>query len=171
MFIRYFVEIPRPRIEVEAEFLRSPAEMLAAPAREADEGGERLLAEIGFRVSPVRITTAVELRVGQAIRFPSRTVLPVSWRPASLRSLIPSLDADVELGELGPGRTQLSISARYTPPLGSLGRVVDRALLHRVAEATVKDLLDRVAERLSSNSTGNAATRIPTMVDVGPSSA
>ena len=63
------------------------------------------------------------------------------------RDAVPSLDADIEVGELGPERTQLSISARYTPPLGSLGRVLDRALLHRVAEATVKDFLDRVAER------------------------
>jgi hypothetical protein len=32
--------------------------------------------------------------------------------------------------------------------MGAVGRMLDRALLHRVAEATVKDFLDRVGERL-----------------------
>jgi hypothetical protein len=32
------------------------------------------------------------------------------------------------------------------PPLGALGRAIDRALLFRVAEATLKDFLDRVRE-------------------------
>jgi hypothetical protein len=59
------------------------------------------------------------------------------------------MDGDIELGPLGPGRTQLALSARYRPPLGTLGRAVDRVLLHRVAEATVKDFLDRVADALT----------------------
>jgi len=171
MFIRYFVEIPRTQTEVEGDLLTSPAEMLAGPARDAESRGDRLLAEIGCGASPARISTRVELCVGQPIRFPSKTVLPVSWRPASLETLIPSLDADIEFGELGPGRTQLSISARYTPPLGSLGRALDRALLHRVAEATVKDFLDRVAERLSVFPPTTSHGSDPSRVGVGTSSA
>ncbi|HVH53627.1 MAG TPA: hypothetical protein VNA32_05770, partial [Actinomycetota bacterium] len=62
--------------------------------------------------------------------------------------LLPRLDADIEVGELGPQRTQLSI-IRYTPPFGSLGRVLDRALLH-LAEAAVKDFLDRAGQGLAA---------------------
>ena len=32
--------------------------------------------------------------------------------------------------------------------MGAAGRALDRALLHRVAEATIKDFLDRVGERV-----------------------
>jgi hypothetical protein len=42
------------------------------------------------------------------------------------------------------------MSARYVPPLGAVGRTIDRALLSRVAEATVKDFLDRVADAIMS---------------------
>jgi hypothetical protein len=168
MFIRYFVEIPRMMTEVENDLLASPAEVLSGPARDAESRGDRLLAEVGWGASPARISTRVELRVGHPIRFPSKTVLPVSWRPAFLEALIPNLDADIELGELGPERTQLSISARYTPPLGQVGVVLDRALLHRVAEATVKDFLDRVAERLSRST---LVVQTSAIVDVGTSSA
>jgi hypothetical protein len=44
------------------------------------------------------------------------------------------------------------MSARYRPPLGMIGRALDKALMHRVAEATVKDFLDRVGERLALRS-------------------
>jgi hypothetical protein len=32
--------------------------------------------------------------------------------------------------------------------MGAVGRVIDRALLHRVAEATVKDFLEGVGEQV-----------------------
>jgi hypothetical protein len=57
----------------------------------------------------------------------------------------------------GGGRTQLAISARYRPPLGAVGRAVDRVLLHRVAEATVKDFLDRVGAAIMAEVTSPAA--------------
>src|SRR5262249_33325982 len=100
---------------------------------------------VGFGPAGARIDKQVELEFGEPIRVPGKTVLPMAWRPARLEALFPRLDADIEVGELGPERTQLSISARYTPPLGAVGRALDRALLHRVAEATVRDFLDRVA--------------------------
>jgi hypothetical protein len=132
-----------------AQLLDSPGYWSTEPARDAEARGQQLLAEVGFGPPGARIGKRVELQFGEPVRFPSKAILPMSWKPAGLDSLFPRLDADVEVGELGPERTQLSISARYTPPLGSLGRVLDRALLHRVAEATVKDFLDRAAQILS----------------------
>ena len=76
------------------------------------------------------------------------------WEPAGAGALLPRLDADIEVGSLGPERTQVAISGRYTPPLGQAGRVIDRVLLHRVAEATVKDFVDPVAARLLASSHG-----------------
>jgi uncharacterized membrane protein len=66
------------------------------------------------------------------------------------------LEADLEVAALGGSRTQLSVSARYRPPLGSVGRVIDKALLHRVAEATIKDFLDRLGETPTAPSAGAA---------------
>lgn len=147
MFIRYFIEIPVPMAEVAAELLGSPGHWLTGPAEDAEARGSQLLAEVGFGSEHARVGRQVEIQFGSPLRFPSKTILPMSWKPVGLNSLFPSLDADIELGELGPERTQLSISARYNPPLGSLGRVLDRALLHRVAEATIKDFLDTAAAR------------------------
>ncbi len=70
----------------------------------------------------------------------------MTWEPGG--HLLPRLDAELELASLGRTRTQLAISGRYDPPLGTVGRAIDRFALHRVAEATIKDFLDRVAAAL-----------------------
>jgi hypothetical protein len=75
----------------------------------------------------------------------------MTWKASGSGRLFPKLEADLELAPLGPSRTQLAISARYRPPLGTVGRAIDRAALHLVAEATIKDFLDRVAERLTTS--------------------
>jgi uncharacterized membrane protein len=61
------------------------------------------------------------------------------------------------VAELEDGRCQLAISARYEPPLGAVGRAIDRALLSRVAEATLKDFLDRVRESIARRLPGSRA--------------
>ena len=81
--------------------------------------------------------------------MPTKTVVPMRWRATGAAGLFPSLEADLEIGTLGPGRTQVAISARYTPPLGAVGKAIDRAVLFRIAEATLKDFLDNVATALT----------------------
>ena len=63
------------------------------------------------------------------------------------------MDAELELASLGPQLTQLSISGRYQPPMGLVGRTIDKALLSRVAEATIKDFVDRLASALEATLT------------------
>jgi len=60
------------------------------------------------------------------------------------------MDAELELASLGPQLTQLSLSGRYQPPLGLVGRTIDKALLSRVAEATIKDFVDRLASAIQA---------------------
>jgi hypothetical protein len=74
----------------------------------------------------------------------------MTWKAAEKEGLYPKMDADIEVAALGQGLTQLSVSARYRPPLGLVGRAIDRTLMHRVAEATVKDFVDRAQEKLVS---------------------
>ena len=155
MFARYFVELPIEAGAVERGLVSDPDAWVPAIARTASEHGRRLLAEVGFGREH-RVATEVEISFGEPVRIPTKTILPMSWRAAGTSRLFPELEADLEVAPLGPARSQLSMSARYAPPFGALGRALDRALLHRVAEATLKDFLDRVGrslvERLGSAS-------------------
>jgi hypothetical protein len=150
VFARYFIELPLPAPEVEVVLFRSPEEWIPGLARDADARGEQFLADVGFGPKGLRIEKKVAIELGSRTDFPSMTVLPISWRATGAQGLFPSLEADLEVAPLGPTRTQLAISARYDPPLGLIGRAIDRALLHRVAEATLKDFLDRIGEVLST---------------------
>ncbi len=150
MFIRYFVELPLPLDQVERTLLTTLDQWLPALAGDAASRGEGLLAEVGIGPPGRRVGVPVTVRLADPVRFPSKTLLPMTWEPVKGGSIFPNLDADIEVGPLGPDRTQLAINGRYQPPLGRLGRAVDRALLHRVAEATVKDFLDRVAEAVQA---------------------
>ena len=155
MFVRYFVELPLPSDAVEAAFEGPVRDWLPGLASDANARGNVLLAEVGFG-DDVRIARRVRIEVGETIRVPLRTVIPLRWEAAAAAGVFPALDADLEIAPLGPDRTQLAISARYAPPFGALGRAIDRALLFRVAEATLKDLLDGVRDRIVEGSRGDA---------------
>ena len=152
MFARYFVEVPLPADQVERALLASPAGWLSAMADAAQERGDGLLTEVGVGPLGTRIRRRVTIRLGAPVRFPSMTSLPLTWEPVGLEGLLPRLDANLELGSLGQDRTQLAISARYRPPLSVVGQAIDRVLLHRVAEATLKDFLDRVGPTITDQS-------------------
>jgi hypothetical protein len=155
VFIRYYLELPIPFDEVERPLLTDPGSWLPGIANDAEDRGERLLVEVGFEVSrDRRVDRAVHIEVGEPVSVPSSsTTLPIVWSAERGARAFPRLDADIEIAALGATRTQLSISARYRPPFGTVGRAIDKALMHRVAEATVKDFLDRVGERLELRST------------------
>ena len=147
MFARYFVELPMFSEEVEQALSHDPRAWLPGLAERANHRGDLLLAEVGFGEA-VRIKRKVVIELGRSVRSGAKSVVPLRWTPSGASGLFPSLDADLEVAPLGPGRTQLAMSARYDPPFGPVGRAVDRAVLSRVAEATLKDFLDRVAETI-----------------------
>jgi hypothetical protein len=149
MFVRYFVELPFSTEQVERLLTGDPDTWLPGLAGKANRRGDDLLAEVGFG-DKVRVTRPVAITIGRLIRAGSKTVLPLAWVASGGAGLFPSLDADLEIAPLGPGRTQLAMSARYSPPLKAVGRAIDRIVLFRVAEATLKDFLDGVASTLTS---------------------
>ena len=151
VFVRYYLELQLPFDEVERALLADPASWLPGMATEAEDQGERLLIEVGFETGEDRrVDREVQIDVGEPVSVPSTTTkLPIAWKAEHGPRAFPELDADIEIAALGAERTQLSMSARYRPPLGMIGRALDKALMHRVAEATVKDFLDRVGERLA----------------------
>jgi hypothetical protein len=149
MFARYFVELPLSTERVERFLTGEPETWLPGLAGKANRRGDDLLAEVGFG-DRVRVTRRVSIAIGRPIQTGTKTVLPLTWVPEMGIGLFPSLDADLEIAPLGPDRTQLAMSARYSPPLKVVGRAIDRIVLFRVAEATLKDFLDGVASTLRS---------------------
>ena len=154
MFIRYFLELQLPFGEVERPLLAAPASWLPGMATEAEHQGERLLIEVGFELGvDRRIDREVQIEVGEPVSVPSTTTkLPITWKAKHGARAFPAArwrhrDRSTR------NRAHTTVDERSLPsPLGMIGRALDRALMHRVAEATVKDFLDRVGERLALRS-------------------
>jgi hypothetical protein len=167
MLIRCYVELPLPLSRVEDVLLARSSAWLATLAGDAADHGEGLLAEVGIGPRGPRLGVPVMVRLGDPVRLAGITLVPMTWQPLRAGSLLPHLDADLELAPLGPMRTQLALSGRYRPPLGRVGEAVDRALLHRVAEATVKDFLDRTAAAVRTRAQASLSTT-PSDAGMGP---
>lgn len=155
MFVRYYVELGLPLPQVQDALLHAPQDWIPGLVFDAETHGESMVGEFDF--GPVQKRVQIELR--DPIFFPSRTVLPMAWRATSGQALFPVFDADIEVAELDAASTQLSISARYKPPLGALGKAIDKVALHRVAETTIKDFLDHAGAKLESLAGGASVVR------------
>jgi hypothetical protein len=147
MFARYFVELPIDPQRIERALMDAPSDWLRGLASEANHRGDTLLADVGFG-GRVRVARRVAVELGAPVHTAGKTVLPLRWTPTDAPGLFPALEADLEVAPLASDRTQLAMSARYVPPLGPIGQVIDRAVLYRIAEATLKDFLDRVGDAL-----------------------
>lgn len=150
MFIRYYLELAHPMAELEYALLQAPSSWLPDLAESADQRGQLLLTEVGFRVDGHRIVKRVSIAMGDPVRSPGRIWIPISWQATDRRGLFPVFDGDLEIAGLGAGRSQLAFSGQYRPPRGLIGRTLDRVLLSRVAEATIKDFVDRIAQGLEA---------------------
>lgn len=77
-------------------------------------------------------------------------VLTLRWQAAGAADgLFPVLDADLTLVPHGENATLLGLDGVYGPPAGALGAALDRAVLHRVAAATARSLLNRIARAIA----------------------
>jgi hypothetical protein len=74
----------------------------------------------------------------------------VKWQATFIKRLFPVMAGRVGLSPVDPHTTRLTVSGMYQPPLGDLGKQLDDALMHKVAEATVKELAESIAKRLEA---------------------
>lgn len=146
MFVHYFAQVP-VNIGVVEQRLDRLRENLEEWAGVAYRAGEDLRAMVGPSVDGY--AKEVRLTIGTAEIHRSGVVYPVTWTAVGAEALFPRLNAELILSHVGQNRTKLSFEGTYEPPLGPLGRAVDRAILGRVAESTVQNWVDQLASAVS----------------------
>lgn len=144
MFVSYFGMVDRPFSEVETELL-AIGDALGDSADSAYRLGEGLCIKIGG--GSVAKTVLLDLRA--PVRGQAATTLPLEWWATGTPALFPRMEGQLTIADMGESLTQVQFQGTYQPPLGSVGRMLDRAVLHRFAEASVKDFVDRVVAILS----------------------
>lgn len=147
MFIHYSTHVPVGLAEVEKRIDRLRSD-LKEWADIAYREGENLRSKVG----PIEgLAKSVSLEIGLAEIHRSGLVYPIKWTASGASALFPELNADLALSQMGSSMTALALDGTYEPPLGLVGRMADRAILGRIADATVRNWMDRLAEAVSSN--------------------
>ena len=147
-FVRYYVILNRPSGEVEAELLANGRTWLPSIADDARAYGARLISTLGIGKAP--LPSRVEVKLGRPRRARGMTRVPIEISAEEGTRLYLALVGQLEIGAIGPSITQLGITTAYQPPSRLIKAVGDRALLHRVAEASVRELMEQIRVRLAS---------------------
>jgi hypothetical protein len=125
-----------------------------------------------MRVGPAGITRLVRVQFSDLPERPNTAGLALRWEVTGPGgALFPVLDANLELVRAGPETTWLTINGAYRPPLGALGQALDRAILHRVAGATIRGFLSRIAAGLNEGAEPAGVPTIPECHQAIPDSA
>jgi len=109
------------------------------------------------RVGAIGLSKLVRVQIRELARTENSAGIALRWEATGPGGgLFPVLDADVRLTPAGEHVTLLSMAGSYRPPLGSLGQALDRAILHRVADATIRRFVAKVAARIGGGQSGGA---------------
>lgn len=112
------------------------------------------------RVSALGLTKVVRVQARELAETDGSCGIAIRWEATGPGGgLFPTLDADVRLVPAGEQTTVLALSGVYRPPLGSLGAALDRAALHRVAAATVRNFLARLAAHMTGQAEPDMVSR------------
>jgi hypothetical protein len=106
------------------------------------------------RVGPLGAAPGLSRLV--AVRFTDMAVhedfaiMAIRWEATGPGgALFPALDADLKLTPAGEQATMLMVWGVYRPPLGGLGAGLDRVLLHRVAQATIRAFTHQIGAAIA----------------------
>jgi hypothetical protein len=102
------------------------------------------------------LSRLVRVRVTEPVQRGAVTQLALRWEAlGASERLFPVLDADITLIPDGDDGTLIGLQGVYRPPAGPAGEILDRIILHRIAAATIRSFLRRIAAALEDPGPGN----------------
>jgi hypothetical protein len=170
MFVRHEMrlDVDFRAAQVRLANLPSSGSLLLA-AQHAYGEGTTGLARVGPLGSVRGMSKLVEVRFQDLVAREGSARLALRWEATGPGgALFPALDADITLTPNGEQVTMLELAGVYRPPAGIAGAKLDQAVLRRVADATIRAFVGRVAEFITDPARAAAPTRpIPGPADPG----
>ena len=149
VFVYYYIQIDRPIGVVEPRF-KSFFSTFNSWAESAYRDGEDLRANISVGSGPVSVAKSVRMQVGDPSATGDETTVPIIWEATGATALFPKMEGSLMMAAIGSEMTQLAFRGTYDPPMGALGRALDKVLMHRLAESSVKGFVDRIGSALEN---------------------
>ena len=156
MFFSYAEHIDRPFEEVRRTLASASSEALSSFMTRAHPQEDELRVSVGVGHTP-RLSKTAKVSVGDLRLHEDRAVLPLRMSATGPAQLFPRLDADLEIAPADATGTKVTLRGTYAPPLGRIGEAIDRAVLHRLADATLRSFVDEVAGALAAPAAATSA--------------
>ena len=123
---------------------------LSSACEGAYEGGLAAELRVGpFGAAP-GLSKLVRVCFAEPVRRSATMTVPLRWEAAGAAGeLFPVLDADLVLARHGEGQSLVALMGSYRPPFGRAGAVLDKAIMHRLAAATIRSLLERLSDAIA----------------------
>jgi hypothetical protein len=152
--LRFYGYIDRPYGAIRSLLRARAADVFQHATNTASERANELVARLRSSVSgleigvDVRIDVAKEPEEEAIAGFPPVTHLAIGWKASRHAALFPSMSAHLSVSPMAFAETRLEFDGTYQPPLGVVGDLVNAAIGHQVAEATVHRFVNDVIEEI-----------------------
>jgi hypothetical protein len=169
MFASHEVELSMSFARARAKLmtLLSQGEWLSGPSGRAYAEGLDSLIRVGPFGAVLGASKLVRVQLLEPVPREDTVVLPLRWEATGTAGrLFPVLDANLVLTPRDADRSTLALIGAYRPPLGGVGAVLDRALLHRAATATIRSLVYQAADSVVAGETAPGLASV--MEPAGP---
>jgi hypothetical protein len=104
-----------------------------------------------IKVAGFEVSRALRLRVGPVTIKEQEARLRVDWEAQSRPGLFPIMRGQLVAVPSGRHETWIGLSGQYQPPLGPVGRLLNRVVGFHVAHAAMDGFLGDVARHLETD--------------------
>lgn len=140
---------------------------LSRASQHAYQGGLDIVIRVGPLGEIRGVSKLVRVSFVDPVYHENAMTLGLRWEATGVAGgLFPVLDGNLTLTRVDADATRLALIASYRPPFGNLGAGLDRAILGKVAEATIKMLLHSIASAIVSPEAASEAR--PSSAAVSP---
>jgi hypothetical protein len=150
--VRSFDYVNQPYARVRDAVAADPKTLFRDATQAAAARARSVAAALTVNIAGIDVSTEIALKVGKPEDVKRRggpaLRVAVEWKAARRARLFPLMNAVLTIYPLTATETQLDFAGRYRPPLGAIGKVINAALGHRIAEASVHRFVADVAQHL-----------------------
>lgn len=111
-----------------------------------------------------RLARYARMKVASTQIEKDEIVVPLMWHSLEGEALFPTFEGRLRLYRTRDGSNRLELDGHYAPPGGVLGSAADAAAMYAVAQATIEDFVERIADVLARNALGRTVAE---QVDAG----
>jgi hypothetical protein len=158
--LSYYGYVDRPYEAVRRLVQTRADELFQRATRTASERTTDLLAQLHVQKQGIEVGVDIRIEVTKEPDDAAEGGLPpashvaLSWKAAERAAIFPSMSARLSVSPLTFAETRVEFEGVYQPPLGPVGRVLDSAVGHRLAEASVQRFVNQVIEEIRRETPG-----------------